>query len=163
MKSLNFLSPESISTCATANPPMYSKAGTKRFVCQKEEYSLQLIRYIHLNPVRAEMGKAPGRYLYSGENPRRARRPKLKMRRALAKVIQELGNQAGIEVNILKRADCTCRSASKNTAWNLSSSIFKSWIPSLASSRHKALASLKRRRFQRDGVCASTMGRIESD
>lgn len=38
----------------------------KAIVCDKDEYLLQLIRYIHLNPVRAGMVKAPERYLYSG-------------------------------------------------------------------------------------------------
>ncbi len=32
-------------------------------VCHKDEYLLQLIRYIHLNPVRAGMVKAPEQYL----------------------------------------------------------------------------------------------------
>ncbi len=38
----------------------------KAIVCEKDEYLLQLIRYIHLNPVRAAMVKEPERYDYSG-------------------------------------------------------------------------------------------------
>ncbi|MGZ8425784.1 MAG: transposase, partial [Candidatus Binatia bacterium] len=38
----------------------------KAIVCDKDEYLLQLIRYIHLNPVRAGMVKEPEKYLYSG-------------------------------------------------------------------------------------------------
>ena len=38
----------------------------KAIVCQQDEYLLQLIRYIHLNPVRAGMVKEPDQYLYSG-------------------------------------------------------------------------------------------------
>jgi len=38
----------------------------KAIVCEKDEYLLQLIRYIHLNPVRAGMVKEPQQYLYSG-------------------------------------------------------------------------------------------------
>jgi hypothetical protein len=39
----------------------------KAIVCEKDEYLLQLIRYIHLNPVRAGMVKDPERYTYSSE------------------------------------------------------------------------------------------------
>ncbi len=38
----------------------------KAIVCDKDEYLLQLIRYIHLNPVRAGMVKEPEKYSYSG-------------------------------------------------------------------------------------------------
>ncbi len=38
----------------------------KAIVCQQDEYLLQLIRYIHLNPVRASMVKEPERFEYSG-------------------------------------------------------------------------------------------------
>ncbi len=38
----------------------------KAIVCEQDEYLLQLIRYIHLNPVRAGMVKEPQQYLYSG-------------------------------------------------------------------------------------------------
>lgn len=38
----------------------------KAIVCQQDEYLLQLIRYIHLNPVRAGMVKAAEKYSYSG-------------------------------------------------------------------------------------------------
>ena len=39
---------------------------SKAIVCQQDEYLLQLIRYIHLNPVRAGMVKEPEQYDYSG-------------------------------------------------------------------------------------------------
>ena len=38
----------------------------KAIICEKDEYLLELIRYIHLNPVRAEMVKRPEQYRYSG-------------------------------------------------------------------------------------------------
>jgi len=38
----------------------------KAIVCEKDEYLLQLIRYIHLNPVRAGIVKEPEQYAYSG-------------------------------------------------------------------------------------------------
>jgi REP-associated tyrosine transposase len=38
----------------------------KAIVCEKDEYWLQLTRYIHLNPVRAGMVDEPEQYLYSG-------------------------------------------------------------------------------------------------
>lgn len=50
----------------------YSKSGHvfqgryQAIICDKDEYLLQLIRYIHLNPVRAGMVKAPETYSYSG-------------------------------------------------------------------------------------------------
>jgi hypothetical protein len=37
----------------------------KAVLCQKDEYLLQLIRYIHLNPVRAKIVKDPKDYLWS--------------------------------------------------------------------------------------------------
>ena len=40
----------------------------KAIICQKDEYLLELIRYIHLNPVRAGMVRSPERYRYSGEH-----------------------------------------------------------------------------------------------
>jgi REP-associated tyrosine transposase len=40
----------------------------KAILCQKDQYLLQLIRYIHLNPVRAGMVGSPQRYRYSGEH-----------------------------------------------------------------------------------------------
>ena len=40
----------------------------KAILCQKDEYLLQLIRYIHLNPVRAGMVRSPERYRYSGDH-----------------------------------------------------------------------------------------------
>jgi REP-associated tyrosine transposase len=38
----------------------------KAIVCERDEYLLELVRYIHLNPVRSGLVKEPGRYLYSG-------------------------------------------------------------------------------------------------
>jgi REP element-mobilizing transposase RayT len=40
----------------------------KAIICQKEQYLLQLIRYIHLNPVRAGMVKEPDGYRYCGHH-----------------------------------------------------------------------------------------------
>ncbi len=40
----------------------------KSIICDKEIYLLELIRYINLNPVRAEIVKEPGEYLYSSYN-----------------------------------------------------------------------------------------------
>lgn len=40
----------------------------KAILCQKEEYLLELIRYIHLNPVRAGMVKRAEEYRYSGHH-----------------------------------------------------------------------------------------------
>lgn len=38
----------------------------KAIICEKDEYLLQLVRYIHLNPVRAKLAARPERYRYSG-------------------------------------------------------------------------------------------------
>jgi len=38
----------------------------KAILCEKESYLLELIRYIHLNPVRAEIVEDPGRYPWTG-------------------------------------------------------------------------------------------------
>ncbi len=38
----------------------------KAIICQKDEYLLQLVRYIHLNPVRSKLVKSPEQYRYSG-------------------------------------------------------------------------------------------------
>jgi REP-associated tyrosine transposase len=40
----------------------------KAILCQKDEYLLQLIRYIHLNPVRAGMVRSPERHPHSGHH-----------------------------------------------------------------------------------------------
>jgi len=40
----------------------------KAIICQKDEYLLELMRYIHLNPVRADMVKSPDQYPHSGHN-----------------------------------------------------------------------------------------------
>jgi REP element-mobilizing transposase RayT len=37
----------------------------KAFICDKDEYLLSLVKYIHLNPVRAKISKAPGEYPWS--------------------------------------------------------------------------------------------------
>ncbi|MEK6602437.1 MAG: transposase [Candidatus Binatota bacterium] len=38
----------------------------KAIICQKDEYLLELVRYIHLNPVRARIVPKPEQYRYSG-------------------------------------------------------------------------------------------------
>jgi putative transposase len=38
----------------------------KAIICEKDKYLLSLIRYIHLNPVRAGLSKRAERYAYSG-------------------------------------------------------------------------------------------------
>ena len=38
----------------------------KAIVCDKDTYLLELVRYIHLNPVRARVVKAPEDYVWSG-------------------------------------------------------------------------------------------------
>lgn len=38
----------------------------KAIVCEKDRYLLALIRYIHLNPVRAKLARQPDAYVYSG-------------------------------------------------------------------------------------------------
>ena len=38
----------------------------KAIICDKDEYLLTLVRYIHLNPVRAGLVETPHRYRYSG-------------------------------------------------------------------------------------------------
>jgi len=38
----------------------------KSIVCEKDQYLLALIRYLHLNPVRAKLVKRPDAYAYSG-------------------------------------------------------------------------------------------------
>lgn len=38
----------------------------KAIVCEKERYLLALVRYIHLNPVRAKLVREPEKYKYSG-------------------------------------------------------------------------------------------------
>lgn len=38
----------------------------KAIVCEKDEYLLELLRYIHLNPVRARLVRKPEQYKYSG-------------------------------------------------------------------------------------------------
>jgi len=40
----------------------------KAIICQRDEYLLELIRYIHLNPVRAGMVNAPEQYRYCGHH-----------------------------------------------------------------------------------------------
>ena len=40
----------------------------KAIICEKDEYLLELVRYIHLNPVRAAIVKNPGQYPYSGHH-----------------------------------------------------------------------------------------------
>jgi REP element-mobilizing transposase RayT len=38
----------------------------KAIICEKDSYLLTLIRYLHLNPIRAKLVKQPEAYLYSG-------------------------------------------------------------------------------------------------
>jgi REP element-mobilizing transposase RayT len=38
----------------------------KAIICEKDEYLLELVRYIHLNPVRAKAARNAEEYLYSG-------------------------------------------------------------------------------------------------
>ena len=38
----------------------------KAIICEKDEYLLELVRYIHLNPVRSKLVKRPEGYRYSG-------------------------------------------------------------------------------------------------
>ncbi len=38
----------------------------KAIICEKEEYLLTLVRYIHLNPVRSKLVERPEQYNYSG-------------------------------------------------------------------------------------------------
>ncbi|MGH7794378.1 MAG: REP-associated tyrosine transposase [Candidatus Binatia bacterium] len=51
----------------------YNKVGHlfqgryKAILCQKEAYLLELVRYIHLNPVRSKLVRSAERYSYSGE------------------------------------------------------------------------------------------------
>ncbi len=40
----------------------------KSFLCDRDEYLLSLVRYIHLNPVRAGIVKEPGEYDWSSHN-----------------------------------------------------------------------------------------------
>ena len=44
----------------------YSRADTKRLFCDKDKYLSDIIRYIHLNPVRAGLIVRPEKYPYSG-------------------------------------------------------------------------------------------------
>ena len=147
----------------------------KAIVCDKDEYLLQLIRYIHLNPVRAGLVKGPQHYSYSGHraylegkateviDPRKVlglmggkghylsfvsgamkeghreeyyevedqrflggegfgdklkeeqEEPRLKKRRPLEKVIQELASAVGIESITIKSADRSWRVSKART------------------------------------------------
>jgi putative transposase len=40
----------------------------KAFLCDRDEYLLSLVRYIHLNPVRANLVKEPRHYMWSSHN-----------------------------------------------------------------------------------------------
>ena len=40
----------------------------KAIICDRDKYLLALVRYIHLNPVRAKLATRPERYVYSGHN-----------------------------------------------------------------------------------------------
>jgi REP element-mobilizing transposase RayT len=49
----------------------------KAILCQKEAYLLELVRYIHLNPVRSKLCRSVARYPYSGEAAYRLGKPTL--------------------------------------------------------------------------------------
>jgi putative transposase len=49
----------------------------KAIVCQKDAYLLELVRYIHLNPVRSKLFSRVGRYRYSGDLAYRLGKPTL--------------------------------------------------------------------------------------
>ena len=38
----------------------------KAIVCDRDNYLMELVRYIHLNPLRAKMVKRPGQWQWSG-------------------------------------------------------------------------------------------------
>jgi putative transposase len=40
----------------------------KAIICERDKYLLALVRYIHLNAVRAKLATRPERYIYSGHN-----------------------------------------------------------------------------------------------
>ncbi len=40
----------------------------KSFLCDRDEYLLNLVRYVHLNPVRARLVKVPHEYRWSSHN-----------------------------------------------------------------------------------------------
>ena len=40
----------------------------KAILCQKDAYAMELVRYIHLNPVRGKMAAAPGQWPWIGHN-----------------------------------------------------------------------------------------------
>ena len=48
---------------------IYSRGGTKRFFVKAERYRSELVRYIHLNPVRGGMVNQPEEYEYSSHAP----------------------------------------------------------------------------------------------
>jgi len=47
----------------------------KAIICEREKYLWALVRYIHLNPVRARLARRPEAYRYSGHNSYLANRP----------------------------------------------------------------------------------------
>ena len=47
----------------------------KAIICDRDKYLLALVRYIHLNPVRAGLVKRPERYRYSGHQSYLTKRP----------------------------------------------------------------------------------------
>lgn len=65
----------------------------KAIVCQKDPYLLELIRYIHLNPVRAAIVKTLERYRYSGHHAYLQRRAREIIEPA--KVLAVLGGNRG--------------------------------------------------------------------
>lgn len=47
----------------------------KAILCQKDAYLLELVRYIHLNPIRSKLAGAAEQYAYSGEQAYRSDKP----------------------------------------------------------------------------------------
>jgi REP-associated tyrosine transposase len=47
----------------------------KAILCQKDAYLLELVRYIHLNPVRSKLARSAENYPYSGDRAYRAGKP----------------------------------------------------------------------------------------
>ena len=47
----------------------------KAILCQKDAYLLELVRYIHLNPVRSNLANTPQDYAYSGDLAYRTAKP----------------------------------------------------------------------------------------
>ena len=53
------------STCATIVEGTCSQNRYRSILCDSDAYLLQLVRYTHLNPIRAELASCPGDYPWS--------------------------------------------------------------------------------------------------